>query len=862
MTAPHDPPAAATVSDSGTANADRAGVANSGIIQGDVRPEFHEHHHYAPAAAVTWPVQVGQPPPMASAFQPRDSVRARIQDARDHGADVVLTQRDARPAGTGTRVLAGEGGVGKSQLAAWFAHQAVIERDTDLVAWVLAGSPEQIITGYARAALRVGVPGADGTDPAADAAAFREWLHTTDRTWLIILDDITDPAHLRDWWPPHRPTGWTLATTRRRDAALASGGRRSIDIGVYSPDESLAYLTTRLTEAERPGLLDAGAADLAAALGHLPLALSHATAYMIDQAIGCTAYLARYTAAAPLAEVMPADSDPDDYGRPVAVTLLLALDAADQANPVGLARPALALAAMLSPDGHPDDLWKTAAVTAYLSEQVDRAVTADQSALALRTLHRYGLLTHAPADGARAVRVHALTARATQEASTIDPATVVRAAADALLQLWPELDYSTTTLVDVLRTNTTTLAGLGGDLLWHSDGHPLLHWAGTSLLRSGLHALAIGYWHRIVDDAVRLLGDDHPNTITAHAELAASYWQAGRTTDAITIEERVVTDRVRLLGNDHPDTLTAHANLAASYRQAGRTTDAITIEEKVVTDSVRLLGHDHPNTITAHANLATSYWQAGRTTDAITILEQVVTDRVRLLGHDHPDTITAHASLATSYWQAGRTTDAITILEKVVTDRVRLLGHDHPNTLTAHANLAASYRQAGRTTDAITILEKVVTDRVRLLGHDHPNTLTAHANLAASYRQAGRTTDAITILEKVVTDRVRLLGHDHPNTLTAHANLAASYRQAGRTTDAITIQEKVVTDSVRLLGHDHPNTLTAHANLAASYRQAGRTTDAITIQEKVVTDRVRILGDEHPHTVAAVQALRAWRAGA
>jgi hypothetical protein len=171
---------------------------------------------------------------------------------------------------------------------------------------------------------------------------------------------------------------------------------------------------------DRAHLLDDRAGDLATAVGHLPLALSHAAAYMIIQEEGCTAYVARYaTGAERLAELMPASADPDAYGRPVAVTLLLALEAADTAEPAGLARPALAVAAVCDPDGHPDTLWATTPVTSYLSAH--RAggpgvpVTADQARKALRLLHRYGLLTHTPADGARAVRIHALTARAARE---------------------------------------------------------------------------------------------------------------------------------------------------------------------------------------------------------------------------------------------------------------------------------------------------------------------------------------------------------------------------------------------------------------------------------------------------------------
>jgi hypothetical protein len=58
----------------------------------------------------------------------------------------------------------------------------------------------------------------------------------------------------------------------------------------------------------------------------------------------------------------------------------------------------------------------------------------------------------------------------------------------------------------------------------------------------------------VLADSERLLGDEHPNTLTARANLAVSYYQAGRTTDAITLQERVLADSERLLGDEHPTT--------------------------------------------------------------------------------------------------------------------------------------------------------------------------------------------------------------------------------------------------------------------------------------------------------------------
>ncbi|GAB3004724.1 tetratricopeptide repeat protein [Saccharothrix stipae] len=671
------PKDAVEVHESGGATADRGGVANSGVM-GDVRVEHHHH----PAVVPVWPVVVGQPPPLASAFQPREDVREQVLAARRRGEDVVLAQDDVdRRAAMGTRVLAGGGGVGKSQLAAWFAREAVTA-GTDLVVWVNAAGPEQVITAYARAAARVGVPGADGANPDADAAALVDWLHTTDRTWLVVLDDVTDPAHLAGRWPPHRPSGWTLATTRLRESALTGSGRQRVDVDTFTPDESLRYLHDRLTDAGGGHLLDGDAPALAAALGHLPLALSHAAAYMLDEDEACGAYLARYTAGDQrLDDLMPAGVDPDAYGRPVAVALLLALEAADTRPPAGLARPALALAAYCDPDGHPEAFWATEAVTDYLTAHMGNPVTPEQARKAVRTLHRYGLITHTPGDGPRAVRIHALTARAARETVTTDPATTAWAAADALLQLWPDNVYNTTDLLTALLANTTTLTAIAGDRLWRPDIHLLLDRAGTSLLRAQLHAPALTYWHHTTAQAQRLLGEEHRDTLTTRSNLALAYRQAGRTSEAIAIEERVIAESARLLGEDHEDTLISRGNLAVSYWQAGRTSEAIDLLERLVADRIRLSGEDHPGTLTSRGNLANSYWQAGRTSEAIAIEERVVADSVRLLGAEHPDTLTARTNLAVSYWEVGRTSEAIAIEERVVADSLRLLGAAHPHTL-------------------------------------------------------------------------------------------------------------------------------------------------------------------------------------
>jgi len=842
-------------------------------------------------------LRVGTVPVLASAFRDRIGLREQVDAARGRAAGAAPTQ-----------VLVGGGGVGKSQLAAFRAHQA-IKAGVDLVVWVDAGHPETVLATYALAAARVGAPGADGSDADADARAFLDWLATTSRSWLVVLDDITEPDHVAPWWPTtHAGTGWVLATSRRRDAALSGGGRDIINVDVYAPAEALSYLTERLSTAGGGHLLDRDAAPLAGALGYLPLALSHAAGYMVNQDVPCTAYLRLYAdRRTKLAEAMPRTADTEGYGRSVAVTLLLAVDAAQASDPPGLALPALRLAAVLDPAGHTEALWAAGAIIDYLTAQRTppandaTAVTPVQARAAVRLLHRYSLITHNAAAGPRAVRIHALTARAAGEAipETELPA-IVHAAADALLEVWPSSEPAVSELSVALRANTDTLITHAGDLLWQPSGHQLLHHAGNSLLGAGLFEADLTYWQRLVGDAMRVLGHQHADTlgargnlavalqrvgrtdeairileavsaeamtlfgpdsvhtINARAKLGISYEQAGRLGDAVRIAEEVATARMHVNGPDHLDTLGARANLAAAYRLAGHRDEAVQLGERVAADHLRILGPDNMSTLRAQLDLAVAYRLTGRRNDAVRLSENAATDHERVLGADHPDTLVARAHLANAYQEAGRLDEAIAIHAQVAIDTESILGPLHPDTLASRSNLADACRDTGLIDQAIAIGETVAADSARILGPHHPNTLTAQANLARSYQQAGHLDQAIRLGEQVSADQLRILGPDHPDTLTAQGNLAYMYSDAGLIDEAIAIEETVAADSARILGPHHPDTLTARCNLAVSYWEGGRTRDAITIATDVAADMRRTLGSEHPDTEAVTDMLSDW----
>ncbi|MGE3357374.1 MAG: tetratricopeptide repeat protein [Acidimicrobiia bacterium] len=230
------------------------------------------------------------------------------------------------------------------------------------------------------------------------------------------------------------------------------------------------------------------------------------------------------------------------------------------------------------------------------------------------------------------------------------------------------------------------VAALAGVLPW-KEAHPLGGWRALHASRDGRFADAITLNERTLADYERVLGVDHPDTLTSRSNLANSYWSAGRVAEAITLEERTLADCERVLGVDHPDTLNSRGNLASSYGSVGRFDEAITLNERTLADCERVLGVDHPDTLTSRGNLASSYLSVGRFDEAITLHERTLADRERVLGVDHPHTLTSRSNLASSYWSVGRVDEAITLQERTLADCERVLGVDHPHTLTSRKNL-------------------------------------------------------------------------------------------------------------------------------------------------------------------------------
>ena len=634
---------------------------------------------------------VGSIPSVADKYQTRRRIAAELSDGMVPGRAFVLT---------------GLGGVGKTQLAADLVHRSWVDHEVDLVVWVTALSRRAIVAAYAEAARRLGIA-SDGDEDAA-AERLLAWLtEPHGRRWLVVLDDVQDPADLTGLWPPV-VNGNTVVTTRAQQAALAGSGRTVMPVDAFEPGESVRYLREKL---DGEGLDDY--AELADELGHLPLALAEAAAYIQDLELDCADYLRRFRERR-LADV-ELDTPPDGHGAALTSTWNLSIANADAHRPGGVARPLLELASVLSPHGIPAAVFTTEAVQAMVTERRGRSTGADDARDGLSNLKLLSLCVFD--DDRSTVRVHQLVQRVTREALPGPAAGTARCAADALLAIWPEVERDTT-FVGLLRENTAALRRNAEDALWCGGAlHEVVFRAGNSLTLQGLPAAALAYWQGLLPCAVGRLGDEHPDTLSIRNNLAWAGHRTGDSAPALAELREVLSIRRRVLGDEHPNTLATIHGIARFQAEVDDLDGAVGLLRGLVVDYERVLGPDARDTLNTRLLLDSLLGETESPDVAVTRLRALLDHYVRVpgLGAGHPETLDVELELVGWLVEAGTTDEARTRIVRLCDDYRQALGPDHVDTLRARY-LAASLlgRQGGRI-EAADAMQGLLDDVQRLL---------------------------------------------------------------------------------------------------------------------------------------------------
>jgi hypothetical protein len=755
------------------------------------------------------------PPFLASGFQRRE-IQQQVTE---------VLRRPGRP----PLVLSGPAGVGKSQVAA-----AVLEDFApDKVIWVSdAASRFAVLEAYARAAQALGPATPDPGNLEDSAHSLMRALRRAEFDWWIVLDDVDNPTDLRGLWPGG-PRGRTLWLTRRRGSDMEGEGRVILTVESFSRREGQRYLRSRLGPAVEAGEMVSHTFDemdgLIRDLGGTPLALALAASVLRENRETCASYrrqLARQLDG--LYGVFPVEQTVEGYERPVAAAWAISLERAGQHDPAGLASWVALLVAVLSPAGVPSKIIKTEAVRRFLAAKRqggEHLVSIDDLDRATWALESYSLVSCTRYDTGtalkiREVQMHPLTARMTRLHLRRDAVVdAVRAAANALMELWGEVEHNPRSNLD-LRGHAIWLDRLRPEALASStDVHPVLIRLGWSLGETGRPHRAARHFERLAERARPLLGDDHPTL--QEVQFACGVWHRREGELARSIQELTALR----------DTIGAHGlaaerlaiqtrtELAISHGLSGHLGTACNELSQLIAYAEEVLPSDDALILRVRYTHAIWVGRSGQPSAAAELLADVLGGQQQILGNDDVRTLQVRLELAVWTGQNGQKREALLQLVEQRDDWIRVCGADHPDTLRMQHIQAQTRGELGDLHRARKEMRMVYKRRRRVLGDRHPDTLKSRQDLAVLRGQLGDPQGAVFDLIKLLRDQMSIQGMASIETFRTRRHLSEWIAHSGHIKTGLAELGYLKADLARVVEDGHPE-LTNVAALITDLRRA------------------------------------------
>lgn len=728
-----------------------------------------------------------------------DAMRTRFFTGRDD----MLARIDQQLAGHRRAALSGLGGAGKTQTAIEYAAR---HRDDypDGVFWVNAETPSSLTSGFVDIAKTLSLSSADSSDQELAARSALEWLEGTDR-WLLILDNVDERRAVTPF-VPQRGKGHVIITSRE-SIFQDLGIPRGLDVADFDGEEAVRFLLARTgrDDAER-----GAARDLATELGHLPLALEQAAAYIAETSASFADYLAafrkrRVTLLERASGLVSRDT--------VAVTWAANFETVARSSPA--AADVLRIAAFLAPDAIPFEFFEKGA--SALGPPIAGALDDAGDPLAmnelLRPLTRYSLVRSDPRS--RSLGVHRLVQEIVRDAvPPAERAPLVARAAAALDAAFPDVAYSTWTLCDRLIPHVfAVFSAPGSEIEGSAAAARTFHDAGSYLNQRGRYGESEELERRGLAIAEAVHGDDHLEVAAILGGLADVLEHRSRYAEAEGLYERSLRIRERALGPDDPEIALSLNGIANAYAYQGRYDEAKDLYER----SVAILetapaAFDGKRSVAIH-NLANILVFLGRYAEARPLFEQALEIAQRAFGPDAPKTTLCIYGLADVTLALGEHDAARPLFARALAAWEAALGPHHQYVAFALEGLAKSDVVSGDVASAERLYKRALDVRERALGKDHPQFAGCLTALADMYIGQGRFDEARPLLENACTIRERALGGDHPEFATSIAALAALDARLGRVAEAIALYERALPIKLRAQHEQHPEVVEMRAAL-------------------------------------------------
>lgn len=801
--------------------------------------------------------------------------------------------------------LYGLGGVGKTEIAAEYAHR--YSGEYDVVWWIRADQEDSIRSALIGLGRRLGLRDFNPEDRDYSSRVVLDALQSGEpyEAWLLIFDNVTRPGIVSRYIPQGR--GHVIVTSRISEwrQELRTDG---IEVKEFDLAETVRFLRRRVPQlsyhagrtsslpvpgaeplsGEEDARREATAQQLARTLGNLPIAAEHAAAYLTETGQPTQEYISDFNRNAHELLSQPADM----YSAEIVSTTW----SLSRATLTPEARALFQVLAFISAEPISEDVLVRPTVAADLSGALAKVLgSRAELRRAGRELARFSL---AKVHGLRnVIQLHNVVQAVTRgRIEREDPSTAAMlrdivhsllAAADpgepekeqndplyerTIHHVVPSgaLETSNPLVRHLIIDQVRRLHLRGGNEESLSLGEQAMRiWTeqfGSDDILSLALAVQVGIAQRAcgrVDEAyalnsrtmqaLRALGEDDETYLACAMSHGQDLRLLGRYDEALANDLDLLPAYEQMFGPGTFRPLMVNNNIAIDLRCVGKFPEALIRDQETYAACEQNFGYADRRTLSSKFGIARDLRRLGRYEEGLVLsreLAEIVEARAERWQLFR---LSVYEELGQALRRTGYYVEACDLAEDTYRRYQSFAGDEHRETLVAATNLINHRRVTDSLAGAQKLGEQTVALWEKAAGHGHPNTLAARANLAVVLRRRGAISSAADVNETALTGFRQLFSYDHPSTLVVMSNLASDRAAAGDTQTAREFGEQAFAASQRLLGDQHPITLGIGTNLSLDLRATGDEDHARVLHASMLKGYKALLTDEHPHTRRAAE---------
>lgn len=807
-----------------------------------------------------------------------------LRNANFIGRERLLTEvRKTLTSGQNAVLMAmiGLGGVGKTQLAVEYAYRHVA--GYTLVWWIRSEETATLAADYASLATELQLLEREAVDKHEVISAVRRHLQHA-RDWLLIFDNAQQPEDIADYLP-RGATGHVLITSRNPNWGSVA---KPVKVTVMARDESMAFLRKRTGQRDETAV-----GQLAEELGHLPLALAQAAAYVEQTGKSLTGYLQLFRAEQ--WEMLNRGKPSIQEHATVATTWEISFKQVRQASPA--AAGMISLIAYLAPEQIPLGILKagaeylpqTLAAAARNSVQLDEAVAAlrryslvevREEILSVHRLVQTVVRNHL--EKTEKVQWASAAVRLVEKAFSTKSEDVWNLAMCASLLPHALLSAEHATALGVAKESAARLWSKVGDYLreiaqyleakaadeqalklaeeLYGANHPVVavcvNNLGLVLLELGDFKAAHAHFKRALEISRKTLPPGHLTIATRLNNLGAALYGLGDFEGARAHLEQAIKIKKGALGPNHPDVAHSVGNLAAMLSALGELEGARALHEEALEINEKVYGPDHRIVAKDLEDLGNILSTLGDFKSARPHLERSLKIREQVYGLHHPSVASSLTSLGNLLLILDDFEGARACLERALKIMEQVYGPRHPDIAECLGHLGTVLRHLDDLEGAHAHFKRALQINEQVYGPAHPEITSVLNSLGSLLGDLGDLAGARTHLEQALKINEAILGSDHPKVIVDHNNLGLVLIDLGDYVGARVHLERALRIGEGVYGPRHPDVASSLASLGSLLIDIGEYERARALLERALRIFLDTFGGQHHRTLAVRDDLK------